>query len=319
MTHRNRLPALLLAATTLPLAGCSALAEALAGGVKAPTSGLNRVDLVESPSLNKLLNYSCHNYLGGSSSACQLAGWNNPPRKSDLRFSFDVVFDLYNPNNAIPIPLVELLLGFTVFGDQNLGAVCVSFCDPSAEDCDSAGQNVEGACVIDEDTTEVDDVSDLVPSVDDLMDLASDLHNGDAENWEFRVIPAAADDSCSSPSEECVEEEDDQGNLSMCCGDECVPYAHDECALEDQADGSACVACDGHTEAHIAFDFNIDTMLGLFENLLVNAVEDAISGRNVRLDIPYKANGTLFFDVPNLGNYAAGFGPLSETWSIGGR
>jgi len=314
--HPPRLAALALLATTAPLTSCAALTDALANGVKAPTSGLNRVDLVESPSLNKLLNFSCHNYLGASSSACQLAGWNSPPRKSDLRFSFDIVFDLYNPNAQLPIPLVELLLGFTVFSDQNLGAVCVSFCDPDAEDCASAGQNLQGACEIDDNTTEVDEASDLVPSVDDLMDLATDLSNGTADNWEFRVIPSAATGDCQPAGSECVEESGADGAPQMCCDGECTPMEHDECTVTDQNDGRTCADCDGHTEAHIAFDFNIDTMLGLFENLLVNAVEDAISGRNVSLAIPYSADGTLFFDAPNLGRYAAGFGPMDDTWNI---
>lgn len=310
--------ALLLAAAALPLSSCDALQQVLEEGVQAPTSGLSRVDLTQSPSLNQLLSYSCHTYLSGSSSACALAGWNNPPAKSAMQFSFDIVFDLYNPNSAIPIPLVELLMGFSVFEDQNLGAVCVSFCDPEAEDCDSAGQNVEGACEMDDETTEVDEASDLVPTVDDLLDLASDVASGDADNWAFRVIPTKSAADCQPASATCTEETEGDETL-LCCDGECAPLAHDECAVIEKGNGQTCAECDGHVEAHIAFDFNIDTMLGLFERLLVNAVEDAIAGRNVNLDIPYTTNGTLFFDVPNMGRYAVGYGPFGDTWEIRAR
>ncbi len=300
------------------LTGCSALTDALKDNIKPPVSSINRVDLVRKPSLDELLNYSCHNYLGGSSSACALAGWNNPPPKRDLQFSFDVVFDLYNPNTAVPIPMVELLLGFTVFRDQNLGAVCVSFCDPDQEDCQSAGANVQGACEIDDNTTEVDEASDLVPTVDDLLDLANDISSGDTEAWQFRMIPKASSDDCRPAGDECVQEEQD-GHPMMCCGDECSPMDNDACVLVEQSNGSTCADCDGYTEAHVGFDLNIDTMLGLFENLLTDATQDFLAGRNVSLAIPYTADGSLFFNVPNLGRYALGFGPMQDTWPISGR
>ena len=134
--------ALLLAAAALPLSSCDALQQVLEEGVQAPTSGLSRVDLTQSPSLNQLLTYSCHTYLNAGSSAC-LASWNGPPAKRDAVLLRHRLRPL-QPQLRHPDPLVELLMGFSVFEDQNLGAVCVSFCDPEAEDRDSASQNVEG-------------------------------------------------------------------------------------------------------------------------------------------------------------------------------
>lgn len=316
----SRLASGLLLATCLPLTGCDKLQDVIRNideGVSAPTSGLNRVDLVKAPSLNKLLRWSCYSYLGSAAdTTCPLMGWNSKPARAEMLFSFDIVFDLYNANSGIPIPLVELLLGISVFEDQNLGALCVSFCDPEEEDCSSAGQNVEGACEIDDSVTEVDGVGDLVPTVDDLLDLATDIATGETENFEWRVIPSATVDSCEPAAAECTEESDEDGTGLMCCDGECTPYPHDECTLLDRNNGQTCQDCDGYAEAHIGFDFNIDTMLSLFESLLEEALDDVLASRPVDLTIPYQADGTLFFDVPSLGRYALGFGPYEDRWNL---
>src|SRR5689334_12871273 len=80
--------------------GCSGVL-----GVQAPTAELNRVDLVQSPTGDQLAGYGCAEAFGGG--VCPGA----TPSEQDLLFSFDLVFDLENPNLDIPIPLVELLLG----------------------------------------------------------------------------------------------------------------------------------------------------------------------------------------------------------------
>ena len=69
-------------------------------------------------------------------------------------------------------------------------------------------------------------------------------------------------------------------------------------------------------EAHIQFDFHIDTMLELSETVLTEAALDLLNGRSISITIPYQVEGTLFFDVPELGRYAFGFGPLEDDWEI---
>ena len=64
---------------------------------------------------------------------CQIFG--QLPTREDLQFQFTTDLDFQNPNQ-IPLPLVEILAGFTVFpqaaGEHNLGAVCLNLCeDPS--------------------------------------------------------------------------------------------------------------------------------------------------------------------------------------------
>ena len=69
-------------------------------------------------------------------------------------------------------------------------------------------------------------------------------------------------------------------------------------------------------ESHIVFEFNIDTMLSLSEHIVLDLAEDLIAGDALSVDIPYSMDGTLFFDVPELGRHAIGFGPVDDTWSL---
>lgn len=238
------------------LAGCDAVTDAL--GVKAPTAELARVDAVRQPTVDELVGYGCSELFGKS--FCEGTGIDVPP-KSDLLFSFDLVFDLTNNNRDLPIPLVETLLGFTAFEDANLGAVCISFCDPDEEDC-VPGVNEVGACDT-EGATDVQGPEDLVPTVEELVGLAEDAAEGDLDNGDWRTIGP----------------------------DETI-------------------------EAHIRFDLGIDPMLQIADELLVDAADDALSGRNVKVDVPYIVEGTLFFDVPELGTHLVGFGPFDDTWVI---
>jgi len=241
----------------LSLVGCDAIKESV-GRIAPPGAEFIGVDLVDHPSPRELARYGCYSLL--SDAVCEAANLN-PINKSKLGFSFDVGFDLSNNNDRVPIPLVEILLATSVYEDANLGSVCVSFCDPDAEDC-SPTANAEGSCNA-ENAAEVTTPADIVPTVDELTSIATAVATGDYDNGAFRVIPA---------------------NESI--------------------------------ESHIVFDFNIDTMLSLTEHLLVDLAEDLIAGDAIALQIPYTMDGTLFFDVPEMGRHAIGFGPVSDQWDL---
>jgi len=191
---RTDRPALRYALLPSAIVGLSLAAASSIGcgtdllGVKAPEAALNRVDLLEAPSANKLARWGCHQYLG--SSVCNAVGIDKP-KKSNMRFSIDAVFDLDNPNQNIAIPLVEMLLGMTVYpeeAEENLGAVCVSFCDPDEATC-TPDADAEAACDLSQ-ATQIDTVSDVVPSVDEMFEIAEEVADGDtSSNNEFRYIP----------------------------------------------------------------------------------------------------------------------------------
>lgn len=237
--------------------GCEQLQEVL--DVKAPEAALNRVDLVKKPTVEELAGWGCEEVLD-LGIICDSVNLRAPP-KNKLQFSFDVVFDLSNPNEKLVIPLVETLLGFTAFEEANLGAVCVSFCDPDEEDC-TPGLNVEGACEAKK-SDNVDEPADLIPTVEDLVGLAQSAADGSFDNGAWRVI----------------------------AGGETI-------------------------ESHIQFDLGIDPMLQISDELIEQAVDDVLKDRPIKLDIPYSAEGSLFFDVPELGRKAIGFGPFDDVWKL---
>lgn len=159
--------------------GCAEVAKAL--GFSWPSVDLNRVDLVDGPSATQALSWSCFEFVG-------FCPGLDKPSDQAMDMSFDVVFDMTNENRTFPIPLVEILMGVAVFEDEDLGAMCVSFCDPDEEDC-APEIDAEGAC--DVDTAEkVDGASDLVPNASDIASLATGSADGETDNGEFRMVPA---------------------------------------------------------------------------------------------------------------------------------
>lgn len=186
----------------LGLTGCDLLnkaAEASAETAEPPTATFNRVALTEQPTNNQLASYFCLDFTpnpGGLFDIEELCvDFFGPiPTKADLKFSFDLVFDLGNPN-SFPIPLVELLLALDVFkgADQaELGAICVSFCNP--EDGTCPDDPLDACRPADK---EIRGIEDFVPTADDLLELARKAITGelfDDENLQFRYIPARDED-----------------------------------------------------------------------------------------------------------------------------
>jgi hypothetical protein len=238
------------------LGGCEQLEGIL--DVKAPKAALNRLDLTKNPSVEQMAGWGCEEFVGQQ--LCDVVGLNKP-NKTQMQFSFDIVFDLTNPNDNLPIPLVETLLGFTAFDAANLGSICVSFCDPEVEDC-APSINAVGACDP-KGANDVDSPEDLIPSVEDLLELGEAVAEGELDNGDWRVI---------------------KGGQTL--------------------------------ESHIQFDLGIDPFLDIADELVEQAVDDFVSDRPIKLDIPFTAEGTLFFDVPELGREAIGFGPFDDVWTL---
>ncbi len=307
--------AILMATALLTLSGCSQLEDILSGDTKleahSPFGGLRVVDLVKAPTPNQFMAWGCYDF-GGDQAFCSLFGFQSKPKRRDMEVGFDLVFDLYNPNELFPIPLVDLLLALNVY-DDSLGVICVNFCDPEDEDCTPPDDPLQ-ACRVDEAET-VTGIDDLVPTVDDLLDLAGDIISGDLEeNFKFRVIPEFSEGECRPEAEECFEGEVD-GEPAMCCDGVCEVMERG-CELVTSNNGRTCQECNGHVEAHVQFDMNIDKTLGILEDLLLDVVDGLLGGPNTDLAIPYAIDGTLFFDVPVLGREAIGFGPFEDDWVI---
>src|SRR5262245_22781297 len=126
---------LALIATCLFVAGCAQLSQ-LAGPVgmpapRPPRIAVGGVMLVAHPRPEDVARALCPRV--APVPVCMLLG--GPPPRDALLVTFSVGLDVTN-DNAIPLPLVEALVAFTAYpGPQagnNLGAVCLSFCDQGA-------------------------------------------------------------------------------------------------------------------------------------------------------------------------------------------
>ena len=116
-----------LALLLVPLLSCSALGLSGTGSqipnVKPPKVRIASVRMADMPSSRSLASYYCGQYLGPLGPV---------PQASDINFAFDVELELAN-SSKVPLPLVQTLFAFTAFPEaqdaQNLGTVCLSFCE----------------------------------------------------------------------------------------------------------------------------------------------------------------------------------------------
>lgn len=326
--NRRRLAALL---TPLLLGtACTPGGDALEETPAPPYAELARVDLTDSPKNEVLANFYCRDLV--SALVCDFVFDDPPPEKSTLKFSFETVFELGNPN-SFSVPMVELLLAFKVFEGQRqseLAALCVSFCDPAAEDCEA--KKPEEACQPPDKT--VRSLEDFVPTVDDLVRVAKQAVDGTLdENLSFRVIPGRSflrcrpvgttcepcEASALSPDAGVDESPDETGPgapETICCGDEPAVTLAAGCTLAENDAGEFCELCDGQVESRVRFDLGVDAITNILAEVAADAVDALSEGELPSFDIPYSVEGTLFFDVPVLGRFAIGFGPFSSTWSL---
>lgn len=170
--------------------GCEVLDDILGGGdgddplIQGPTGELVSVQLASAPNVLQVLAWQCDELDLGL--ACLAIGPR--PTSDQLAFEFDLNFDIENPNLTIPIPLVETLLGITVFDTTNLGAVCISLCDPEDTSCEAQADQA-GACDV-EGSPEVLGPDDLVPTVPGLVSLIRGAGDGTYVNDQWRLLLA---------------------------------------------------------------------------------------------------------------------------------
>ena len=148
MIRTLRAPTLVLLACAqlMLLPGCATLNSVLGGsGAKKPITPHIEVvstELSHHPNAKQLAAYYCTDYLGPL--ICRLFGRSDP---SQMAFQFDLTLELTN-KNPVPLPVVSALVAFKAFpqsdSNQNLGSVCMSFCeDPEhcAQDANACESN----------------------------------------------------------------------------------------------------------------------------------------------------------------------------------
>ncbi|MBL8680701.1 MAG: hypothetical protein JNK05_16095 [Myxococcales bacterium] len=252
-----------LAAVSLSSAGCAEFLSQLRAGqnsglpVRAPEPPRVRVEqvrLTRAPRNEHIAMYFCTRV--APPIVCSIFG--PIPTREDLQFQFTTDLDFENPNQ-IPLPLVEVLAGFTIFpevtGEQNLGAVCLNLCEDPAS-CPPA----QNACRSDQrDIRTIDDFARA--TVNFLVGVATGQQR--FENLRIRTLAPGA-----------------------------------------------------HTRTQVHLQLDPDAVLRVIEHVGNNAVQQAQRGQQVRFDIPYRFEGTVWLRVENFGRFAASVPPFTGTWQL---
>lgn len=113
-----------------------------------PNVSVANVRVAEMPTSNVLAAYLCERYVPAPMNVVVCRAFGPRVSASDLDFAFDLELDVANPNR-IPLPVVQAMVGFTAFpgqAEQNLGALCVSFCEVPT----SCPQDAASACQSDD-------------------------------------------------------------------------------------------------------------------------------------------------------------------------
>ena len=76
------------------------------------------------------------------------------------------------------------------------------------------------------------------------------------------------------------------------------------------------IVADGHIVLTARFAFGPDALLATLREVARQALEQLKGGHEVVFDIPYRLQGTVWFDVGQLGRVALGFGPADGKWQI---
>lgn len=70
------------------------------------------------------------------------------------------------------------------------------------------------------------------------------------------------------------------------------------------------------TRAQVHYQLDPDAVLRVVEHVANNAVAQAQRGQQVRFDIPYRFEGTVWLRVENFGRFAASVPPFTGTWQL---
>lgn len=76
------------------------------------------------------------------------------------------------------------------------------------------------------------------------------------------------------------------------------------------------IPADGDVQLDLIFSMGLDPALMVFERTAMTWIEQYVQGKELVVDVPVKAEGSVFFDVPVLGKIAVDWGPLVGTWKL---
>jgi hypothetical protein len=66
----------------------------------------------------------------------------------------------------------------------------------------------------------------------------------------------------------------------------------------------------------VRFSFGPDQLLATLRQLAIQSASELKMGRQISFNIPYRIEGTVFFDAGSFGRIAVGYGPLAGSWVL---
>jgi hypothetical protein len=66
----------------------------------------------------------------------------------------------------------------------------------------------------------------------------------------------------------------------------------------------------------VRYSFGPEQLLAILRQLAQQSVSELKMGRAITFSIPYRAEGTVFFDAGSIGRIAVGYGPITGTWVL---
>jgi hypothetical protein len=76
------------------------------------------------------------------------------------------------------------------------------------------------------------------------------------------------------------------------------------------------VAAASRLNVVVRFGFGPEQLLATLHQLASQSVAELRSGQTVTFDIPYRVEGTIWFDAGSIGRIAVGYGPLDGTFVL---
>lgn len=157
------------------------------------------------------------------------------------------------------------------------------------------------------------------------MLLGFDIFQGTDQGELGRVCVSFCEDpespDCAPPADPCAPPDREIDGL-----EDLVPTVEDLIGLAiDLVEGETpdfsnlafrYIPAEGATTASVRFELDLDRMLEILEELFVQSTDELLAGQVPTFEIPFKARGSLFFDLPILGRSAVEFGPFEGSWSL---
>ncbi len=76
------------------------------------------------------------------------------------------------------------------------------------------------------------------------------------------------------------------------------------------------VASQGDLDVTIRYSFAPEELLGVLQQVASQSVSELKNGRAVTFSIPFRVEGTIWFDAGSLGRFPVSYGPLEGVWAM---